>query len=77
MGSPNLQIANTLQQQCSELVEHGTMNQDALHRDAGLAGVENPPGDTAVCGVRQVGIAVHDDSRIATEFQSDPLFTGA
>ena len=51
--------------------------ENALDRDAGLAGVGETSNDAAFSRVSDVGIAVHDNSGIASEFENDFLFPGA
>jgi hypothetical protein len=47
------------------------LDQDALHGNAGLSGVSEASGDAAVGGVSEIGIAVDDDARIASQFEND------
>ncbi len=49
-------------------------DQNALHRDAGLSGITKTAGDAAFDSVRKIGIAVNDDSGVASKFENDFLF---
>ena len=53
------------------------LDQNALHGNAGLAGIAEASGDAALGGVAEVGVAVDDDGGIAAEFEDDFLFSGA
>src|SRR5580698_4415850 len=47
------------------------LDQNALHRNAGLSGVSEASRHAAVGGVSQVGITVDNDSRIPSQFEND------
>ncbi len=47
------------------------LDQNALHGNASLPGVGESSGDAAVGGVGEIGIAVHDDTGVAPEFEHD------
>ena len=53
------------------------LDQNALDRDASLAGIAESAGDAAFGGVAEVGVVVHDDGGVAAEFEDDFLLSGA
>ena len=54
----------------------GALHQDALHRNAGLAGVGEASGHATVGGISQVGVAMNDHARIAAEFEHNFFLPG-
>ena len=47
-----------------------------MHGNAALSGVGEASGNATVRGISQIGVAVHDGSGVAPEFQCDFLFSG-
>jgi hypothetical protein len=72
-----LQLLHAFDEQVGELSVDRMLDQNALHGNAGLAGVAEASGDAALGGVGEVGVAVDDDGRVAAEFENDFLFSGA
>jgi hypothetical protein len=61
-----------------EGLEDATLNEDALHADAGLAGEAEGSVRDADCGFVEVGpIAVDDESSVAAQLEQDALAAGA
>ena len=69
-GSPTFSLLHACQQQLGEFSVDGVLDQNALHRNAGLPGVSKASSNTAVGGVGKIGIAVDDDARIASQFKN-------
>ena len=72
-----LQFLDAFDEEVGEFSVDGVLDQDALDRDAGLAGVAEASGDAAVGGVGEVGVAVDDYGGVASEFEDDFLLPGA
>ena len=47
------------------------LHQDALHGNAGLPGIAKTAGHATFRGISEIAVVVHDDARIAAEFQHD------
>ena len=52
------------------------MDDDPLHADAGLSRLVEGTKDNPFDGVIQVGVGVHDHSRVAPQFQHDLFLAG-
>ena len=72
-----LQFLHEVDEEVGELSVDRVLDQNALHGNAGLAGVAEAAGDAAFGGVGEVGVAVDDDGGVAAEFEDDFLFSGA
>ncbi len=53
------------------------LDKNALHGNAGLAGIRESAGDAALGGVFEVSVAVDDDGSVTAQFEDNFLFTGA
>ena len=53
------------------------LHQNALNRNASLAGIAESPGHAAIGGVFEIGVAVHNDGGVAAQFEHDFLFSRA
>ncbi len=73
-GSPVFNFCYPFKQQVGELGKGRALYQDALHRNAGLAGIGEASHHTTVSGVSQVGVAVHDHASIAPQLEDNFLF---
>ena len=71
------QLLYAFDEKIGELSVDRVLDQNALHRDAGLASVAETSGDAAVGGIGEVGVAVDDDGGVAAEFENDFLLSGA
>ena len=61
----------------NERLEDAAFDEDALHADAGLAGVAEGGVGGANCGFVEVGpVAVNDESCVAAKFKQDALAAG-
>ncbi len=47
------------------------LHQNALHGNAGLAGIGEAAGNAALGGIGKIGVAVDDDAGITAEFEHD------
>lgn len=70
----DLQLLHERDQVVAELRVGGPMNQDSLHRDAGLPGVVVAAAHTLGSCDLQVGVAVDHARSIASQLQNHPLF---
>ena len=59
-----------------ERVVHRPVHDDALHRDADLAGVGEPAGHDALHGEVEVGVVVDDGRRVVAQLERDHLHAG-
>ena len=70
-GSPTFSLLHCGEQQLGEFSVDGVLDENALHGNAGLPGVGEASGHAAVGGVGEIGVAVNDDARIASQFEND------
>src|ERR1039458_3503962 len=61
-------FAHAREQQFDKFPADRLLNQNALHRKTRLAGIGKSPSDAAVGGVGEIGVAMHDHTRIASQF---------
>src|SRR5438067_3022508 len=68
-GIADPQSAHAFEKQIGELLKYRTLNQNALDRDAGLAGVAESASNAAFRSPCKVGVAVDDYASVAAEFK--------
>src|SRR3984957_5900449 len=76
-GVAGFQFFYAIHKKIDELAVDGLLDQDALHRNTGLASVAEATGNAAFSSVGKIGIAVNNGAGVATKFQSNFLFAGA
>ncbi len=71
------QFFDAVDKKIDELAVDGMFDQDALHGNAGLAGIAEAAGNAALGGVGEIGVAVDDRSGVAAEFKRNFLLARA
>src|SRR3984885_3599152 len=64
-GIAGLQLPDSFDEEIGELAVDRLLYENALHGDAGLAGVPEAAGRATFCGVGEIGIAVYNDARMS------------
>src|SRR5262249_30675802 len=64
-------------EQIAELAERRTLDQNALDRDARLAGVAEAPGYAAFSSPDQIGVAMNNDACVSAELKHNLLLSRA
>ena len=72
-GSPTTSASTFGHDALDELVAHRVVDVDALHRDAGLAGVAVAAGDDLRGRELEVGVGLDDHRRVVAELEADLL----
>src|SRR5262245_48270630 len=75
-GIADSELLYAFEECIGEFAVHRLFHQNALYRNASLTGIPEPPRNTAYRGRHDIGIVVHEDPRVAAEFEYNLLLAG-